>query len=50
MTELLWAPYTEFGIPDRSLETREPPAFPVMVRATGYREQERIVVIYWEKG
>lgn len=49
MTELLWAPYTEFGIPDRSLETHDPPVFPVLVKATGYREQERMIVIYWEK-
>lgn len=49
MTELLWAPYREFGLPGPALETHDPPAFPVLIRATGYREQEGKIIIYWKK-
>lgn len=42
--ELRWAPYQEFAS-DPGLETMEPPAGRVTVRATGYRDN--YVIIYW---
>jgi hypothetical protein len=45
ITELRWAPYKEFGIADPAAETTEPPAGPVLIRATGYRGHNTIV--YW---
>ncbi len=46
LPELRWAPYQEFGTPDPELETHEPPAFPVMVGATGYTGNK--ITVYWE--
>lgn len=50
MTELLWAPYKEFGEPDPSLQAHEPPAGPILIMAIGYQDQERKIVVYWENG
>lgn len=52
LSEVHWAPYTEFGIPDPALETIQPPAVPVLVRATSYRREQGTeqVVIYWLEG
>jgi hypothetical protein len=53
LAELVWAPYQEFGVPDSAQETYEPPEFPVMVRATGYRGGPggvpEVITVYWEK-
>jgi hypothetical protein len=47
-----WAPYQEFGFPDPALETAEPPAVPVLVKATSYRREQGTeqVIIYWLEG
>jgi hypothetical protein len=45
VTHLRWAPYQEFGIPLFANKTREAPAGPVTIMATGYREN--LIIIYW---
>ena len=42
--ELRWAPYQEFAS-NPELETTEPPAGRIAVRATGYRDN--YIIIYW---
>ena len=48
LTELRWAPYQEFGIPDQAAEVAEPPAGRITVGATGYRGNR--IIIYWQAG
>jgi hypothetical protein len=47
LTELRWAPYREFGIPDPAAESFEPPAGPVLIGATGYRGDD--IIVYWSR-
>jgi hypothetical protein len=45
LPEVFWAPYKEFGIPDKALEKSEPPSELVRISATGYRGID--VILYW---
>jgi hypothetical protein len=50
-SEVCWAPYREFGIPDPAEQSYEPPAGPVIICEHGYQRgngAERIV-IYWSR-
>lgn len=45
MTELYWAPYQEFGIPDPAQERTSAPSGPVIIGSVAYRGDD--VIIYW---
>jgi hypothetical protein len=47
LTELRWAPYQEFGIPDQAAETDQAPAGPVTIQSTGFRGNT--VIAYWKE-
>jgi hypothetical protein len=51
MSDVCWAPYHEFGIPDPAEWSYEPPAGPVIICATSYQRERgaETIVIYWNR-
>ena len=51
LTDVRWAPYREFGIPDEAEQSYEPPAGLIMIRATAYQKNQGAerIVIYWDR-
>jgi hypothetical protein len=46
-TEVVFAPYVEFGIPDEADEDDCPPQVPVCIKSIGYRIARGRTVIYY---